>query len=126
MNCKDFRKMIDDFDKNKLDIDLMSDFVEHVSECDDCQEEYEIYLIMKYAIAEDERIDREIADKSPEEQNIINSYDFKSLVRYRIKMAGNRLDRIKRNEYYNKCLFAIAEFSVILMAVFYMFGNIFM
>lgn len=126
MNCKDFRKMIDDFDKNKLDIDLMSDFVEHVSECDDCQEEYEIYLIMKYAIAEDERIDREIADKSPEEQNIINSYDFKSLVRYRIKLAGNRLDRIKRNEYYNKCLFAIAEFSVILMAVFYMFGNIFM
>lgn len=119
--------MIDDFDKNKLDIDLMSDFVEHVSDCDDCQEEYEICLIMKYAIQEDDDItDKEIADKSSEEQKLINSYDFKSLVKYRLKMAKNRLDRLKRNEYYNRCLFAIAEFSVILMAVFYIFDSIFM
>lgn len=127
MDCKDFRKMIDEFDRQELDIDLMSDFVEHVSDCGDCQEEYEIYLIMKYAIQEDdEKTERELAGKSAEERNLINSYDFKSLVKYRIKQSANRLDRIKRNEYYNKCLFAIAEFSVMLMAVFYMFGSIFM
>ena len=39
MDCKDFRKMIDEFDRQELDIDLMSDFVEHVSDCGDCQEE---------------------------------------------------------------------------------------
>ena len=60
MDCKDFRKMIDEFDRQELDIDLMSDFVEHVSDCGDCQEEYEIYLIMKYAIQEDdEKTERE-------------------------------------------------------------------
>ncbi|MGN0408010.1 MAG: anti-sigma factor family protein [Bacteroides sp.] len=127
MNCKDFRKMIDAFDRGHLDVEIMRDFVEHVSGCADCQEEYEIYFIMKYALSnDDELIESELAEEPPEVQKIVNSYDFKALVTYRLKAAKQRLDKLKLNEYYNKCLFVIAEFSVILMAIFYIFDNIFM
>lgn len=118
--------MIDAFDKNQLDIDMMSRFVEHVSGCPDCQEEYEIYYIMKYALSDDERMDRELASQPIPVQKLVNSYDFKALVTYRLREAGLKLDKIRRNGYYNRCLFVIAQFCVILMAVFYIFSNVFM
>ena len=126
MTCKDFRKMIDAFDKKQLDIDTMSRFVEHVSGCLDCQEEYEIYYIMKYALSDDEIMDIELASQPIPVQRLVNSYDFKALVTYRLREAASKLDKIKRNDYYNRCLFAIAQFCVVLMAVFYIFSNVFM
>lgn len=119
--------MLDAFDRGALEPDTMQEFIEHVSGCSDCQEEYEIYFIIKYALSDDdEKMDFDLAKESSEVRRLVNSYNFKELVNYRLKEAKLKIDKIKRNEYYNSCLFAIAEFSVLLMAVFYIFDNIFM
>ena len=82
--------------------------------------------IMKYALSDDEIMDKELASQPIPVQRLVNSYDFKALVTYRLREAASKLDKIKRNDYYNRCLFAIAQFCVVLMAVFYIFSNVFM
>lgn len=119
--------MIQDFDNNKLDYDNMEDFVLHVINCKDCQEEYEIYNIAKYALPEDDSfIDDEILNEPDNVQKLIKAYDFKGLVDLRLKNAMALLDSIKKTEYYHWCLLSLADICVLLMAVFFLFGNVLM
>ncbi len=126
MTCKDYHKMMDAFDKGCLDIGEMGDFARHVQQCSDCQEEYEIYNIVKYALVNDDDKMNELVNSRPkEERRYISTYDFKGLVLYRIGRACKIAETYERNQNYHKMLFVIAEFSVTLMAVFYLFGDFF-
>lgn len=125
MVCRDYRQLIERFDKNELDYNEMDDFVSHVANCNDCKEEFEIYYLSKYAMFDDDVLENEINKSSKEISNYIESFDFKGLVLYKLKLATQKLALIAKNEHYQKCLFNIAQFSVFMMAIFYILENYF-
>lgn len=127
MECKEFQKMIEQFDKKTLSLEEMERFVNHVLDCDDCKEELEIYYIVKYGLSddEDEALAEEVEEETPSVQNLINTYNFRGLADYRLQQSQKEIHAISRNEYYNRCLLMISEVCIAIMLLWYICAHIF-
>ena len=72
--CKNYQKMIKDYDEGRLSLKQEEKFINHIIHCNDCKEELEIYYIVSYGL--DENYDE---NKIPDDiKNCIDSYDFKT------------------------------------------------
>ena len=81
--CKNYQKMIKDYDEGRLSLKQEEKFINHIIHCNDCKEELEIYYIVSYGL--DENYDE---NKIPDDiKNCIDSYDFKTLVELKLKKS---------------------------------------
>lgn len=68
MNCKETQKYIDDFIKDKLDEEVIDEFIDHISSCKECKEELQIQYLVTEGIQRLEKsatldIQRELEEK---------------------------------------------------------------
>lgn len=81
--CKNYQKMIKDYDEGRLSLKQEEKFIDHIIHCEDCKEELEIYYIVSYGL--DENYDE---SRLPEDiKSCIDSYDFKTLVDLKLKKS---------------------------------------
>ena len=50
--CKNYQKMIKDYDEGRLSLKQEEKFINHIIHCNDCKEELEIYYIVSYGLDE--------------------------------------------------------------------------
>ncbi len=61
MNCIEAQRLIMPFINNKLDINQLEEFVEHVNSCPDCMEELEVYYVLLAGMKQLDE-DKELSD----------------------------------------------------------------
>ncbi len=125
VSCKDYHKLIAAFDRHDLDYESTLGFVRHVSECDDCKEEYEIFNIAKYALSEDDgELDRELEREPEGIRGKIAACDYKGLVVLRLKEATLELDRIRKNELCQVVLLLMTEVCALAAATMFLWERL--
>lgn len=117
VNCKQIQKMIVAFDKEQLPIKYEQMFVNHIKNCADCREEFEIYYIIDYGL-NDENTDRQI---KKEYQELLSKFDFKGVVGLKIKNSELKLKRIKKFEIVQKACIVISDIFLIMAMVAWFF-----
>lgn len=117
VNCKQIQKMIVAFDKEKLPIKYEQMFVNHIKNCADCREEFEIYYIIDYGL-NDENTERQI---KKEYQELLAKFDFKGVVGLKIKNSELKLKRIRKFEIIQKACIVISDIFLIMAMVAWFF-----
>lgn len=113
--CNNYRQMISAFDNNHLTIEQEEDFVNHVLECKDCQEEYEIFYLTKYGL--DDNYDSTLIDKKY--FDYIDNYNFKDLVNIRIKDSIIRCNLVRLWNRINFVRQILVDLTMILLIIGY-------
>ena len=91
-DCKKYQSMIKDFDRGRLACSDEEEFVNHIEQCNDCKEEFEIYYIVEYGLNDD-------MDNIPikkEYRELLEKYDFKGLIGAKIKDSRNNIEAVKK------------------------------
>ena len=111
--CKDYQKMIKDYDDGRLSLKQEERFIKHIMNCDDCKEELEIYYIVSYGL--DENYD---AGRIPEDiRNCIDSYDFKTLVDLKLKNSIEQCRQLREWNHNMRIMYAVMNMLMIMMVV---------
>ncbi len=114
-DCKQYQKMIQEFDRGHLSYRNEEAFVTHLEECPDCREEFEIYYIIEYGL-NDEQINERF---DAEDWSFLEKYDFKGLIEKKLQSSYERIEVIKRHELLLKeCFISGNLFLLLTMAVF--------
>ncbi len=90
-DCKEFQKMIVPFEMGELDLDSEERFVEHICQCDDCREEFEIHYIIKYGLGEPD----DDLDMPEEYKTLVDAFDFKGLVDLKLDNSVKKTEHIR-------------------------------
>ena len=110
--CKNYQKMIKDYDEGRLSLKQEEKFINHIIHCNDCKEELEIYYIVSYGL--DENYDE---NKIPYDiKNCIDSYDFKTLVELKLK---NSIEQCKMTRQWNHDMKMMHAFINIIMVLMF-------
>ena len=108
--CKNYQKMIKDYDEGRLSLKQEEKFINHIIHCNDCKEELEIYYIVSYGL--DENYDE---NKIPDDiKNCIDSYDFKTLVELMLKKS---IEQSKMTRQWNHDMKMMHAFINIIMVL---------
>ncbi|MDE6209179.1 MAG: hypothetical protein K2M73_05815 [Lachnospiraceae bacterium] len=83
MNCKEFNKNIDSFLKEKIDEDLLEDFIEHYKMCKSCNEELEIYFLAHKIFDNSEDLGENVNEKYNLKESLVNFIKEKEDIVYR-------------------------------------------
>lgn len=119
MNCKQIQNLIPAFDKNQLTLKEEENFVSHMKECSDCKEELEIYYIFRYGFSEDDGETEKIEYSSEECKKLIQIYNFKELVTYKLNGSTSHIARVKSSRRNVKIVFWVLESSILVSCVIY-------
>ena len=76
MNCSDFKKEMNNFISDTIDINIAKEFIEHYKECPQCNEELEIYYMINKTFND--------THTKSESIDMPNSYDFKKQLALKI------------------------------------------
>lgn len=109
--CKNYQKMIKDYDKGRLSLKQEEAFINHILHCDDCKEELEIYYIVSYGLDEDYNENK----LSSEIKSCIESYDFKALVELKLKNSIERCNKTREWNRNMRILYCSIDLIMILM-----------
>ena len=110
--CKNYQKMIKDYDEGRLSLKQEEKFIIHIIHCNDCKEELEIYYIVSYGL--DENYDE---NKIPDDiKNCIDSYDFKTLVELKLKKS---IEQCKMTRQWNRDMKMMHAFINIIMVLMF-------
>jgi len=110
--CKNYQKMIKDYDEGRLSLKQEEKFINHIIHCNDCKEELEIYYIVSYGL--DENYDE---NKIPDDiKNCIDSYDFKTLVELKLKKS---IEQCKMTRQWNRDMKMMHAFINIIMVLMF-------
>jgi hypothetical protein len=90
-DCKTIQKMIIPFDEGRLSIKEEEMFVNHLENCADCKEEFEIHYIISYGLSDDE----DAVSVEPEYKIFLNHYDFKGLVNLKLKNSRIKIKHVR-------------------------------
>ena len=120
MECKNIQKLIEDFDYSRLSFKTNEEFVNHVSQCNDCKEELEIYYIVKYGLSEDVIIPNQIhANKNKQSKNefghLLDTLDFEGIVDLKLKYELESIKKIKQLRRY--CTYSLLTTNYIMLMV---------
>lgn len=111
--CKNYQKMIKDYDEGRLSLKQEEKFINHIIHCNDCKEELEIYYIVSYGL--DENYDE---NKIPDDiKNCIDSYDFKTLVELKLKKSIEQCKMIRQWNHDMKMMHAFINIIMVLMFI---------
>lgn len=111
--CKNYQKMIKDYDEGRLSLKQEEKFINHIIHCNDCKEELEIYYIVSYGL--DENYDE---NKIPDDiKNCIDSYDFKTLVELKLKKSIEQCKMTRKWNHDMKMMHAFINIIMVLMFI---------
>ena len=111
--CKNYQKMIKDYDEGRLSLKQEEKFINHIIHCNDCKEELEIYYIVSYGL--DENYDE---NKIPDDiKNCIDSYDFKTLVELKLKKIIEQCKMTRQWNHDMKLMHAFINIIMVLMFI---------
>lgn len=111
--CKNYQKMIKDYDEGRLSLKQEEKFINHIIHCNDCKEELEIYYIVSYGL--DENYDE---NKIPDDiKNCIDSYDFKTLVELKLKKSIEQCKMPRQWNHDMKMMHAFINIIMVLMFI---------
>ena len=111
--CKNYQKMIKDYDEGRLSLKQEEKFINHIIHCNDCKEELEIYYIVSYGL--DENYDE---NKIPDDiKNCIDSYDFKTLVELKLKKSIEQCKKTRQWNHDMKMMHAFINIIMVLMFI---------
>ena len=111
--CKNYQKMIKDYDEGRLSLKQEEKFINHIIHCNDCKEELEIYYIVSYGL--DENYDE---NKIPDDiKNCIDSYDFKTLVELKHKKSIEQCKMTRQWNHDMKMMHAFINIIMVLMFI---------
>lgn len=111
--CKNYQKMIKDYDEGRLSLKQEEKFINHIIHCNDCKEELEIYYIVSYGL--DENYDE---NKIPDDiKNCIDSYDFKTLVELKLKKSIEQSKMTRQWNHDMKMMHAFINIIMVLMFI---------
>ena len=111
--CKNYQKMIKDYDEGRLSLKQEEKFINHIIHCNDCKEELEIYYIVSYGL--DENYDE---NKIPDDiKNCIDSYDFKTLVELKLKKSIEQCKMTRQWHHDMKLMHAFINIIMVLMFI---------
>ena len=111
--CKNYQKMIKDYDEGRLSLKQEEKFINHIIHCNDCKEELEIYYIVSYGL--DENYDE---NKIPDDiKNCIDSYDFKTLVELKLKKSIEQCKMTRQGNHDMKLMHAFINIIMVLMFI---------
>ena len=111
--CKNYQKMIKDYDEGRLSLKQEEKFINHIIHCNDCKEELEIYYIVSYGL--DENYDE---NKIPDDiKNCIDSYDFKTLVELKLKKSIEQCKMARQWNHDMKLMHAFINIIMVLMFI---------
>lgn len=111
--CKNYQKMIKDYDEGRLSLKQEEKFINHIIHCNDCKEELEIYYIVSYGL--DENYDE---NKIPDDiKNCIDSYDFKTLVELKFKKSIEQCKMTRQWNHDMKMMHAFINIIMVLMFI---------
>ena len=113
MECKQIQKLIELFDEDKLSYKDEQCFVNHMMSCEDCQEELEIYYIIRYGLSEE----KDVTYSSKEYKQLIESYEFKELVDLKLHNSIIKINKIKEYMLFLNGMFMTANFCVIMAII---------
>ena len=104
--------MIKDFDLGRLSCNDEEEFVNHIENCNDCKEEFEIYYIIEYGL-DDMAVDRLI---KKEYKELLDKYDFKGLIDKKIKDSRINIATIKKHN--KNVMFCFGASNVFILLTF--------
>ena len=111
--CKNYQKMIKDYDEGRLSLKQEEKFINHIIHCNDCKEELEIYYIVSYGL--DENYDE---NKIPDDiKNCIDSYDFKTLVELKLMKSIEQCKMTRQWNHDMKMMHAFINIIMVLMFI---------
>lgn len=111
--CKNYQKMIKDYDEGRLSLKQEEKFINHIIHCNDCKEELEIYYIVSYGL--DENYDE---NKMPDDiKYCIDSYDFKTLVDLKLKKSIEQCKMARQWNHDIKMMHIFINIIMILMVL---------
>ena len=111
-DCKKYQSMIKDFDLGRLSCNDEEEFVNHIENCNDCKEEFEIYYIIEYGL-DDMAVDRPI---KKEYKELLDKYDFKGLIDKKIKDSRINIATIKKHN--KNVMFCFGASNVLILLTF--------
>lgn len=114
--CKDIQNKIEYFAEGKLSLKEETAFVKHIQTCKDCLEELEIYYIVKYGLEDED--DESIFYE--DEKELVDSYDFKSLVNLKLKKSEMKLAHITKWNRDNKLRYIFVQVVMALTFIGYL------
>lgn len=117
MDCKEIQYLIPAFAQNQLTLKEEEIFVNHVADCRECKEELEIYYIMGYGLSDDD-IDTDY--NSEEFKKLIQIYDFKGLVEYKLNSSKHTISKSKKTQNYIRTAFVMLETCLLSACILYM------
>jgi CRISPR/Cas system-associated protein Cas10 (large subunit of type III CRISPR-Cas system) len=114
-DCKTIQKMIIPFEQDELSLADEEIFIQHLEECDDCREEFEIHYIVTYGLSDDD----DFSEVKPEYQLLLNCYDFKGLVDLKIENSKEKVQKIRHFRRISELSWVLANLCMLLtIAVF--------
>lgn len=111
MNCSDFKKEMNKFISDTIEVDVAKEFIEHSKECPGCNEELEIYYMINKAFDD--------THTKSETTGISNSYDLKKLLSLKIAYYQEIIYRKYKINFLMKFLLIVTEFIALLMVVYF-------
>lgn len=115
-DCKEFQKMIVPFELGELDIDSEESFTEHICQCEDCREEFEIHYIIEYGLGEPDGN----LDMPDEYRKLINQFDFKGLVDLKLDNSAKKTEHIRNHNAVMTFCYGLAN-ALLVLAVIMLF-----
>ncbi len=111
--CKYFQNLIHAFENDKLPLKSRELFVEHLDNCKDCREEFEIYYLIEYGLN-----DTAINSDNIKYKPYIDVLDFKGAVENKLNDARQDIKDIKSmNNFMKLCLFSVEIIMILTIVV---------
>lgn len=110
MNCKEFQEMIELYVNEELPGEFSQQMLEHLSECDECNEIYNEELFIKASIAEALELDNIVFES--QKDKIMNSIDKN---RYSKAYTNNKVDFTKLMRYFKIGMPVAAAIAFVLL-----------
>lgn len=114
-DCKKIQNMIVPFEHKKLSLQEEEAFIEHLTQCKDCREEFEIYYIVTYGLEDDDKV----SQIDPECKALFDCYDFTGVVDYKIKNSLLKVNQIKKQNYYNRIAWLTSNICLVAVLLIY-------
>lgn len=128
MECKYFQNQFEDFDYSRLPLKKSEAFINHIKNCPDCREEFELYYIVKYGLSDDDIIENQNTNKEDcqqrkEFQKLFDSLDFAGIVDLKIKIEEQKIARILKFQKYNRYSLMTIDVLMLLTVIIWLIIN---
>jgi hypothetical protein len=110
--CKMYQQQIPAFQNDNMTYKEEKAFLTHVTECDDCREELEIYCIIEYGLN-----DYDESKIHPQYRKFLGVFDFRGLVEQRLKDRNLYVEWYSENEKIMNLVTTVSNVILLIVAL---------